>query len=459
MAKDKGSVRGLRMRRNGVNRRDVLLGTLYAATLLPSKASAFMDEVGKATDYGIYNVKIYGATGNGISLTGGSMSVGSTTLIVSGAHFSSADAGKPICVAGAGANGAPLVTTIASGSGDTAQLAANAVTAVTDAIVTYGTDDSSAIQAAINACFTAGGGIVWFPRGLYMISGPFQKTSTHNSLLYIPYVSPASSPISITFAGETQPTNNVNCCGTAAYHDPPIARGSILFTPVNGSGTNPALICPYAAGTFTDFTNVNFSIYNLVLRSSYKNPIPLLMVHAQWTAYAEFHGVTIDVAATSSDQWNSPPTPGGFGITMPQVQNGSTISLVYSIITGYDTGIVVGEHAHIRNLTVLLARYAIYLVPSYHDIHMGGILVQWSNYILFCPGGTVNYANKVPLEIDMLDIEHCRTGWCRTFNDVLDSSNEIYGKLTYNVVTADVGYDNSSFTKSGGTNLVCTPLF
>ena len=52
------------MRRNGVNRRDVLLGTLYAATLLPSKASAFMDEVGKATDYGIYNVKIYGATGN-----------------------------------------------------------------------------------------------------------------------------------------------------------------------------------------------------------------------------------------------------------------------------------------------------------------------------------------------------------------------------------------------------------
>jgi hypothetical protein len=426
---------------------------------LLSKARAITVGGDQIPAYGIYNVKTYGATGDGVSLNGGSMSAGSAILTISGASFSSADAGKPICVAGAGASGAPLVTTIINGSGNTATLASTASTTVTTAIVTYGTDNSSAIQAAINACFRGGGGIVWFPLGLYMINGPFQEAKTHNALLYIPYVAPASAPISITFAGETQPTNNVNCCGTPAYPDQPIATGSILFTPVNGSGTNPALICPYAAGTFTDFTNLNFSISNLVLRSAYKNPIPLVMVHAQWTAYAEFHGITIDVAATSSDQWNDAPTPGGFGITMPQIQNGMTISIVDSVITGYDTGIVVGEHVDVRNLTVMLARYAIHLANSYHNIHMGRVLVQWSNYVIFCQGGTVNGANKVPLSVEILDIEHYNIGWCQTVDDVLDDSNEIYGKLTYNVVTANVGYTNTSFRKSGGSNLVCTPLF
>src|SRR5690606_15260052 len=48
-------------------------------------------------------------------------------------------------------------------------------------VKTYGakgdgvTDDTEAIQKAIDACFAAGGGIVFFPEGKYIISAPVVK--------------------------------------------------------------------------------------------------------------------------------------------------------------------------------------------------------------------------------------------------------------------------------------------
>lgn len=48
------------------------------------------------------------------------------------------------------------------------------------------TDDTSAIQAAIDACSTAGGGTVYFPPGTYQVSGALRDTGTFNSQLEIP---------------------------------------------------------------------------------------------------------------------------------------------------------------------------------------------------------------------------------------------------------------------------------
>jgi hypothetical protein len=87
---------------------------------------------------------------------------GSPTLVKdSPANFTAADVGKTILVAGAGAAGADLITTIAGFvSGSTVTLSVNASTNVHDRIV-WGTDDAPAWQAAINlAIFRRGGNIV-----------------------------------------------------------------------------------------------------------------------------------------------------------------------------------------------------------------------------------------------------------------------------------------------------------
>jgi hypothetical protein len=67
------------------------------------------------------------------------------------------------------------------------------------------TDDTSAIQDAIDACMTAGGGWVYFPNGIYAVEGALQSTSTYNSQLTIPqnaYPGDSTPPIAIGFLGE-----------------------------------------------------------------------------------------------------------------------------------------------------------------------------------------------------------------------------------------------------------------
>ena len=122
-----------------------------------------------ATEY--TNVKAYGATGNGITTASSGVSIanGSVMLTVVGASFASTDIGKRIIVPGAGAAGANLNAVIAGVSSPTlVTLTANASTMLSSVSesVTYGTDDTAAINTAIAA---ASGGTVFFPAGIYMV--------------------------------------------------------------------------------------------------------------------------------------------------------------------------------------------------------------------------------------------------------------------------------------------------
>jgi len=112
----------------------------------------------------------FGAVGDLIEYTGNAtIASGSAILTVSGASFALADVGKAITVPGAGAAGAILVTTIAGFTSATqVSLGSNAATALSSVStkVSYGTNDSAAIQNAINT-----GKIIRFkPQGGYAVA-------------------------------------------------------------------------------------------------------------------------------------------------------------------------------------------------------------------------------------------------------------------------------------------------
>lgn len=137
----------------------------------------------------VFNVKAYGAKGDGRKIWGADMSTTPTggdtanTLTDAWGFFTAADVGKRIIVSGAGAAGADLDTTIASvTSSSKVELASPALTTVVDTQAVWGTDDTTAIRAAIvDAVLSWGepntvdfndgkrGGIVDFPPGMYMI--------------------------------------------------------------------------------------------------------------------------------------------------------------------------------------------------------------------------------------------------------------------------------------------------
>lgn len=101
----------------------------------------------------VVNVRDYGAVGNAKYVSNCAITAGQTTLTSAANAFTNITPGMFVAVAGAGAAaGAPLITTVAVANDfGTITLSAAAVTTVTAATVQVGTDDTTAIQNALNA--------------------------------------------------------------------------------------------------------------------------------------------------------------------------------------------------------------------------------------------------------------------------------------------------------------------
>src|SRR5688500_16789815 len=68
------------------------------------------------------------------------------------------------------------------------------------------TDDTVSIQAAIDAAYAAGGGVIYSPPGEYIIGGALQDTGAFNGQLLLPDVPIAGvDHIVITFRGALRP--------------------------------------------------------------------------------------------------------------------------------------------------------------------------------------------------------------------------------------------------------------
>jgi hypothetical protein len=121
---------------------------------------------------GELSVKDFGAIGSSGYYPASNMTAGTNRVTINPVWaVGNVTAGTPILIAGAGPGGNDLQTTIVSYSGGTFTVAANASTTVGGRGAYWGTDDTAAVQAAIDYCASVGGCTLNFPQGEYMISG------------------------------------------------------------------------------------------------------------------------------------------------------------------------------------------------------------------------------------------------------------------------------------------------
>lgn len=163
----------------------------------------------------IFNVKTYGAVGDGRMVSDGAMTSGSAALAcTTSTPFVSTDVGKKIMVKGAGATGVTTHVATISAYTDSGHvtLSASASTTISGALVMFATDDTAAVQAAINAAVTwakanSGAARVFFPAqsGFYGIAGALVTggTTKGNSQLTLPVVASTERKIALTLEGVT----------------------------------------------------------------------------------------------------------------------------------------------------------------------------------------------------------------------------------------------------------------
>lgn len=298
----------------------------------------------------VYNVKAYGALGDGKTVTDGAITTGTPNLTSATAAFVAGDVGKYIKVGGAGAAGVDLVTTIAAYVSATAvTLTANASTTVSSQEIIFGTDNTTFIQAAIQAAFDAGGGIVYFPYGRYLICGALQTSvggQNPNAQLYIPASDATSATrTTITLLGEVKPNSLMSIGATGTLP----TTGVILESTILGSGTRPRLIGCVPVTTSFSYTGVKCENLYLRVRSKTANA----EISPTETAFGMLYAYSFDaescVATTTSIPYNStlPATSTVIGFEMPAQNNSGNVGNILSrcLVANFYKGFELYDHA------------------------------------------------------------------------------------------------------------------
>lgn len=314
-------------------------------------------------------------------------------------------------------------------------------------VVDYGatgdgsTDDTAAIQAAIDAAEAAGGGVVYFPAGVYVVGGALQDTSRSNAQLLLPLVDAVDSEqITIVLRGATPPPAVMSVVGAT-----PLPDGHSVIKGTLNTGAGGALLGGQGpAGSFEDFTFVHCKIENLTFRLP-SNPV-LTALNLAYVTAVELDNVIVDCGSYYIQGLTEPTTTTSRAIRLPKNNNGAFTRLGAVNVVGFYIGYELGEHTvGVQVGAWGCKQAAVFATASNHASKFERFMAVHCERVLVFTG-------YHPVSIDQLDIEHAASGWWVTDYDIDDASNYGVGDITWHVVLAGSGPD-STFTMNGGSNL------
>jgi hypothetical protein len=358
------------------------------------------------------------------------------------------------------------------------------------------TDDTDAIQKAINTVFARGGGIVFFPRGVYALGKPpvthDLRGSNPNSQIYIPSREVAklkedgtgianldehNSQGGISLVGECVPLSTV---GQYAVHqtDPEKVKlvmemvapfaGSVLYstyTNLHPDG-NPTAILGFSVpqDTHFGFGSGQTELKNLTFRAHAergKGYPTLSGINAQCARSIVMANVNVDVDLPLPKLVDPPCDVAG--IIFPKVN--CELSYFANLgVYGFKYGYIFGEHANGDAIYAATCTHAFVFSGGSHIICLGLLTAQncrhqlssLSKPLLGHPPG------RAFLKIQAVNIERNPKQIPYDFNYanfVNDPGNLLYGSMTFHIVTSRIGADNKTFIQLGGAHLNCQPSY
>lgn len=424
----------------------------------------------------IYNIIDYGAKGDGKFYKTATMVSGSPILTVSSGSFTLADVGKPILVNGMGVGGIDVLSTIIGyTNASTVTLAASASTAINstinpgDRLVYYGTDNTAAIQSAIAAAWARGSGVIYIPRGIFMVAGGLVTSdnigNNPNSQLFIPSHIPSYSPGGtekrsriIVFRGETPAAFSESGfldIGADEFVDGSIIQSLLPRSAI--SGELPALLGTRGPTNFLgSFNPIETYIENLWFRTHHDHDSGAILsgVLLRYSGNTVFTKTRADLDVSGFNTVR--PRSKTVGIMGVQSNGGTVTEYNTCLSVGYFIGQSIGEHCVSNNSQAFMCWIGLDFQEAGHASSINRFLSHWCPYPLSGRQIENNYGTGLHYiaPSSSIVIERMPSGhWYNHIADVNDPSNIISGQMAYSIGESGAGLPEN-FTKIGGNRLI-----
>ena len=310
-------------------------------------------------------------------------------------------------------------------------------------------DDTQSIQSAINAAAEKGGGVVYFPAGVYRISGPVIDSVGHQrcgSQLYVPF-NDLRHPITVTFKGESAPEFELQ----GLIKTIPSMNGSILLSTLI-TNDSTSFVVGMVRGTGKGWSQWNYTtpyFYNLGIRTSttqvgdtaqIKNALGGINLQYASKCYLD------NILITTQSPLGSIPDPthsGSTALVTPKVDNHAQIEIGLIRIGGYDYGIKFSELCVAQDVQIVCCNVGMLSEFSHHSSSIQTLEIECCRYpVVFNPGHNLMIANY--------NTEHLMDNvWYRFVQDFTFEGKSYYPSKVViglcNPVVSNVGYDFSHF--------------
>lgn len=264
------------------------------------------------------------------------------------------------------------------------------------------TDDTEAIQDAINACFNGGGGVVYFPNGTYCLSGALKNGIggiDYNSQLYIPYAAWSVNNVEIKLIGESFNWINTND-----------DIGVIWKSTIAGSGTWPSVICSKGSGpyllNYTGLTIENIKINVEAFKDTTGASMSCFNLMYASTPYVNNISASCGVLHKNTKK----PDTDVFGLAMGIKQSDFGRIGFYVCLFGFTYGLMIGEGIHANNVQ-----------------------------IYGCEQGVIGLTNNYGSLIDYLVVHWCKYPLSGQLDTIFEQARTVPSKLIINLITSEKG--------------------
>jgi hypothetical protein len=307
------------------------------------------------------------------------------------------------------------------------------------------TDDTVAIQAAMDYVVGLGGGTVFFPHGIYLCNGTFHIY--WKSILVIAGLSAGSdSPRTLQLLGENTPTWQVVAGGVQNYQ----YISTIKTTRTDGMTADSSGYAAIIAGSQPKGNGtVDYNTSNPIL-------VKIKNMHFQCPDDPTMGGIRLDgvgwaiVEDTIVYAGGSAPTHGTTGVWMPNCINWS-ISYMNRVVSGsgFEHGFKVGEHTTAPWIQAWACRNGVTFLDG---VYPSKLKIQLGN----CVEG-ITFLGYHPVDL-LVETEHAPSGWNTALHDIKDPSNKGIGIVKYFIGQGGAGNATIAAAVDGGTGLTLIDL-